>query len=145
MMLYMFAVGLLLIIIIGIFLVHLSRKAFKDKWNKVFPDCPFQVRRREGEYSSIEYFNMPSFWLDFEVRKGTRSDGIWGVISVTLTDYATFPDGTDMIALQKDLNTLCSYLSSIGLEIYCEHNLIKEVNAEVAKVSNLKYLARASK
>lgn len=117
-------------------IISLRRKKFLTM---LFPDCPFAFRWFPGR-EEHPVFLLPQYQLHFELKRGTRKDGFFGVIGITFTGYTKFKYGTNMYILARDVDKLILYLTGLGYEVKDNLGIIKELKDAVANISPLEYL-----
>lgn len=104
----------------------------------LFPNCPFPLGWNFKVNEPV--FVLPQYLVSFELKRGTRSNGFFGVIGVHYSHSPKFADGTNMVKLQKDVEKLSSYLRSLGYEVKDDYGLAKELKDAVSHVNTLDYI-----
>lgn len=118
-----------------IYLFQYKRKLYKLR--SLFPNSPFKIHQDfDGDY----YFDLKAGNLEFDLIKGTKPNGIYGVIGIEIKSSPKFVDGTNMMQLMNDLNKLSMYIKSLNLNLKDSWDFIKTVQKEVAAVNTLDYL-----
>ncbi len=108
------------------------------EFKPVFPNSPFPIAWLKNKAEPV--FVLPQYNFKFELKRGTKRNGLFGVIGVSLTGVGPFRDGTDMVKLNKNAERLMTYLRDLGYEVKDDYGTLRELKEAVAKIDTLEYL-----
>jgi hypothetical protein len=108
------------------------------EYDPVFPNRPFPITWLKNKAEPV--FVLPQYNFKFELKRGTKRNGLYGVIGVSLTGVGPFRDGTDMVKLNKNAEKLAEYLRTLGYEVKDDYGTLKDLKDAVSKIDTLEYL-----
>jgi hypothetical protein len=125
-----------LIVLGSIVAAILDMRKHNKEIRVLFPNCPFKIKKGEGQ----DYFILQDDLVGFELDHGTKLNGIRGVVGINLSDWPSFRDGMDMLRLWKEVNELVDYLKKQGYYVREENNYLQGIQHEVNQIDNFAYI-----
>lgn len=126
-----------LVFVAGYTVVTVQRRKKLAKLRALFPDSPFPLSvDMDGGF----YFDLSDGDLEFHLLRGTKSNGIYGVIGIELQSSPKFTEGMDMFRLMNELAKLTTYIKSLSYTLKDSWSFVEAVRKEVAQINTLDYI-----